>query len=186
MLARVVLILLADPAACTPFIASHALPAERRSAANQLGSNHLVSNHLLTRKLPSIPSLLLATVFDSVLHRAVCSCPCGAGSVLMMTPASAPLDEAEVARTGGLGLVVQMARSYLNGLAKLVRMLLRRPEAPQALMFLSILGYASQLAIGPSLARAGARIASQVQAALADACYKVLRGARHLSCCAGY
>ena len=163
-------LLLADPAACTPFIAARTQPAERRKAG-------LVAAHALhgaentLRSAPSIPALILATVFETVLHRAVCSSPCDAGSVLMMTPASAALDEevedgdgATRAADVSMGrLVVQMAQSYFRGLATLVRMLLRQPEAPQALILVTVLGFASQLAIGPSLARSGARLTSQVR-----------------------
>ena len=163
-------ILLADPGACTPFIAARTQPAARRKvglvAAHAL---HGAENTL--RSPPSIPALILATLFETVLHRAVCSSPCDAGSVLMMTPASAALDEevedgdgATRAADVSMGrLVVQMAQSYFRGLATLVRMLLRQPEAPQALILLTILGYASQLAIGPSLARSGARLTSRVR-----------------------
>ena len=161
-------ILLADPGACTPFIAARTQPAERRKvglvAAHAL---HGAENTL--RSQPSIPALILATLFETVLHRAVCNSPCDAGSVLMMTPASAALDEAaddDATRAAEVSmgrLVVQMAQSYFRGLATLVRMLLRQPEAPQALILLTILGYASQLAIGPSLARSGARLTSQLR-----------------------
>ena len=161
-------ILLADPAACTPFIAVRTQPAERRRSAS-LVALHGGENTL--KSPPSLRAFILATLLDNVLHRAVCGGPCDVGSVLMMTPASAALDEMEQADDArpaavGLGrLVVQMTQSYLHGLATLVRMLLRQPEAPQALILLTVLGYAAQLAIGPSLARTGARLASQVQAA---------------------
>ena len=162
-------ILLADPGACTPFIAARTQPAARRKvglvAAHAL---HGAENTL--RSPPSIPALILATLFETVLHRAVCSSPCDAGSVLMMTPASAALDEAAdgdgATRAADVSmgrLVVQMAQSYFRGLATLVRMLLRQPEAPQALILVTVLGFASQLAIGPSLARSGARLTSQVR-----------------------
>ena len=162
-------ILLADPAACTPFIAARTQPAERlkvglvpsHGAENTLGRKH---------SGPSIRALILATLFETVLHQVVCSSPHDAGTVLMMTPASAaaPDEAADGARAADVGLgqlVVQMAQSYFRGLATLVRMLLRQPEAPQALMLVAVLGYASQLAMGPSLARSGARLSLQVQAA---------------------
>jgi hypothetical protein len=163
-------ILLADPAACTPFIAARTQPAERRKvglvAAHALGTPHTPLTPLGS---PSIPALILATLFETMLHRAVCSNPCGTGCVLMMTPASAAIDDAvadgatRMPADVSMGrLVVQMARSYFRGLATLVRLLLRQPDVPQALILLSVLGYAAQLVIGPSLARSGARLASQV------------------------
>ena len=166
-------ILLADPAACTPFIAARAQPAERRKvglvAAHALGAPHTPLTPLSS---PSIPALIVATLFETMLHRAVCSNPCGAGSVLMMTPASAAIDDAVedgATRPADVSmgrLVVQMAQSYFRGLATLVRLLLRQPDVPQALILLTVLGYAAQLVIGPSLARSGARLTSQVRSSL--------------------
>ena len=161
-------ILLADPAACTPFVAARAQPAERRKVG--LVAAHALGQH--TPLTPSIPALIVATLFETMLHRAVCSNPCGTGSVLMMTPASAAIDDAgEEGATRpadvSMGrLVVQMAQSYFRGLATLVRLLLRQPDVPQALILLTVLGYAAQLVIGPSLARSGARLTSQVRSSL--------------------
>ena len=161
-------ILLADPAACTPFVAARAQPAERRKVG--LVAAHALGQH--TPLTPSIPTLIVATLFETMLHRAVCSNPCGTGAVLMMTPASAAIDDAgEEGATRpadvSMGrLVVQMAQSYFRGLATLVRLLLRQPDVPQALILLTVLGYAAQLVIGPSLARSGARLTSQVRSSL--------------------
>ena len=160
-------ILLADPAACTPFVAARAQPAERRKVG--LGAPHTPLTPLIS---PSIPTLIVATLFETMLHRAVCSNPCGTGAVLMMTPASAAIDDAledGATRPADVSmgrLVVQMAQSYFRGLATLVRLLLRQPDVPQALILLTVLGYAAQLVIGPSLARSGARLTSQVRSSL--------------------
>ena len=164
-------ILLADPAACTPFVAARAQPAERRKVGlvATLGAPHTPLTPLSS---PSIPTLIVATLFETMLHRAVCSNPCGTGSVLMMTPASAAIDDAledGATRPADVSmgrLVVQMAQSYFRGLATLVRLLLRQPDVPQALILLTVLGYAAQLVIGPSLARSGARLTSQVRSSL--------------------
>ena len=161
-------ILLADPAACTPFVAARAQPAERRKVG--LVAAHALGQH--TPLTPSIPTLIVATLFETMLHRAVCSNPCGTGAVLMMTPASAAIDDAledGATRPADVSmgrLVVQMAQSYFRGLATLVRLLLRQPDVPQALILLTVLGYAAQLVIGPSLARSGARLTSQVRSSL--------------------
>ena len=60
-------ILLADPAACTPFIAVRTQPAERRKvglvAAHAL---HGAENTL--RSPPSIPAFILATLFETMLR----------------------------------------------------------------------------------------------------------------------
>ena len=82
----------------------------------------------------------------------------------MMSPEpSLALDEAEEAGQNVVDLVVGVVRSYVRGLAAVVKMLLRRPDVPQLLMLLSVLGYAAQLTLGPSLVRAGARVASHVR-----------------------
>ena len=95
------------------------------------GESRLLRRVAMQPAPPSIPALLLATLVDNVLHRGACR-SCSVGSVLMMSPEpSLALDEAEEAGQGVVDLVVGVVRSYVRGLAAVVKMLLRRPDVPQ-------------------------------------------------------